>query len=138
MFSCRKYKHLTCFAASAAVTAGLLMNTPSVAYADAAADLASARTNLEQIGQKVEDLSGDLETLVTELDNTEYEIVVKEQKIAQNQEILASFVSRPRRLTSRSARRTSSRRSTIPRPNSMSSTPRGAPRLAWSTPSTLR
>lgn len=93
MFSCRKYKHLTCFAASAAVTAGLLVNTPSVAYADAAADLANARTNLEQIGQKVEDLSGDLETLVTELDNTEYEIVVKEQKIAQNQEILASFVS---------------------------------------------
>ena len=93
MFPYRKYKHLTCFAASAAVTAGLLLNTPSVAYADAAADLANARTNLEQIGQKVEDLSGDLETLVTELDNTEYEIMVKEQKIAQNQEILASFVS---------------------------------------------
>ena len=93
MFSYRKYKHLTCFAASAAVTAGLLMNTPSAAYADAAADLANARTNLEQIGQKVEDLSGDLETLVTELDNTEYEIMVKEQKIAQNQETLASFVS---------------------------------------------
>lgn len=93
MFSYRKYKHLTCFAASAAVTAGLLLNTPSVAYADAAADLANARTNLEQIGQKVEDLSGELETLVTELDNTEYEIMVKEQKIAQNQETLASFVS---------------------------------------------
>lgn len=93
MFSYRKYKHVTCFAASAAVTAGLLLNTPSVAYADAAADLANARTNLEQIGQKVEDLSGDLETLVTELDNTEYEIMVKEQKIAQNQETLASFVA---------------------------------------------
>ena len=93
MFSYRKYKHVTCFAASAAVTAGLLLYTPSVAYADAAADLANARTNLEQIGQKVEDLSGDLETLVTELDNTEYEIMVKEQKIAQNQETLASFVS---------------------------------------------
>ena len=93
MFSYRKYKHLTCFAASAAVAAGLLLYAPSAAYADAAADLANARTNLEQIGQKVEDLSGDLETLVTELDNTEYEIMVKEQKIAQNQEILASFVS---------------------------------------------
>lgn len=93
MFSCRKYKHLTCFAASAAVTAGLLLNTPLVAYADVAADLVNARTNLEQIGQKVEDLSGDLGTLVTELDNTEYEIMVKEQKIAQNQETLASFVS---------------------------------------------
>lgn len=93
MFSYRKYKHVTCFAASAAVAAGLLLYTPSAAYADAAADLANARTNLEQIGQKVEDLSGDLETLVTELDNTEYEIMVKEQKIAQNQETLASFVS---------------------------------------------
>lgn len=93
MFSYRKYKHATCFAASAAIAAGLLFYTPSVAYADAAADLANARTNLEQIGQKVEDLSGDLETLVTELDNTEYEIMVKEQKIAQNQETLASFVS---------------------------------------------
>ena len=93
MFSYRKYKHVTCFAASAAIAAGLLLYTPSVAYADAAADLANARTNLEQIGQKVEDLSGDLETLVTELDNTEYEIMVKEQKIAQNQEVLASFVS---------------------------------------------
>lgn len=93
MFSYRKYKHVTCFAASAAIAAGLLFYTPSVVYADAAADLANARTNLEQIGQKVEDLSGDLETLVTELDNTEYEIMVKEQKIAQNQETLASFVS---------------------------------------------
>lgn len=93
MFSYRKYKHVTCFAASAAIAAGLLLYTPSAAYADAAADLANARTNLEQIGQKVEDLSGDLETLVTELDNTEYEIMVKEQKIAQNQETLASFVS---------------------------------------------
>lgn len=93
MFSYRKYKHVACFAASAAIAAGLLLYTPSAAYADAAADLANARTNLEQIGQKVEDLSGDLETLVTELDNTEYEIMVKEQKIAQNQETLASFVS---------------------------------------------
>ena len=93
MFSYRKYKYVTCFAASAAIAAGLLLYTPSAAYADAAADLANARTNLEQIGQKVEDLSGDLETLVTELDNTEYEIMVKEQKIAQNQETLASFVS---------------------------------------------
>ena len=79
MFSYRKYKHVTCFAASAAIAAGLLLYTPSAAYADAAADLANARTNLEQIGQKVEDLSGDLETLATELDNTEYEIMVKEQ-----------------------------------------------------------
>lgn len=88
----RYTKIFTAFVA-AVLSGALLCASPIAAYADTESDLASARSQLEEIGTKADELTSQLETLNTELMDIQNQILVKSDRLDEAQETLSSYVA---------------------------------------------
>ena len=93
MRTANTHKNMARCAATATLACVLGLDLAAPAYADAASDLAAARTKLEQIGTQTQQIYDELATQTQALDQTAGEITQKQQEIADGQAKLSNYVA---------------------------------------------